>query len=371
MAMAAQPGQGSALNEDKGMSTQITYSAEELRRAMAEKDTSRPRDIADSLGIGEAALVAARVGKGVVPIAASPHEIIPRLKSVGEVMALTRNPSAVIEKVGVYDNYHPGDHASIVLTPEIDLRIFPSHWKHAFAVTSETPSGPMRSLQVFDAAGDAVHKIYARDNSDLDAWNEMVDALATGSTADTVNCDDRVPTEAPKADLEKADILRSEWARMTDTHQFMRLTSKLKMNRLGAYRIAGPPFVRALDSSAFNTALEMLSEREVPIILFVGNRGCIEIHWGPMLTVKPMGPWQNVLDPGFNLHLRTDHIAEVWLVEKPTKRGKAVSLECFDSEGGLIAQLFGYRRESDKTDHYPAFLDVVETLPEIEAKQAV
>ena len=34
---------------------------------------------------------------------------------------------------------------------------------------------------------------------------------------------------------------------MTDTHQFMRLTGKLGINRLGAYRMAeGTPWVRKL-----------------------------------------------------------------------------------------------------------------------------
>jgi hypothetical protein len=35
---------------------------------------------------------------------------------------------------------------------------------------------------------------------------------------------------------------------------------------------------------------------------FVGNRGCIQIHTGPVKNIKIMGPWLNVMDPGFNLH---------------------------------------------------------------------
>ncbi len=104
---------------------------------------------------------------------------------------------------------------------------------------------------------------------------------------------------------------------MTDTHQFLRLVSRLKINRLGAYRIAGAPFAVPLDPSALNAALIACAGSAVPVMIFVGNAGCIQIHGGRIETLKEMGPWQNVLDPRFNLHLRLDQVAELWLVESP------------------------------------------------------
>jgi putative hemin transport protein len=80
-------------------------------------------------------------------------------------------------------------------------------------------------------------------------------------------------------------------------------------------------------------------------MIFVGNEGCIQIHSGLVNRIAPMGPWQNVLDPRFNLHLRADHVAEVWLVDKPTKRGAAISVEAFDDQGALIYQCFGMRAD--------------------------
>jgi putative hemin transport protein len=81
-------------------------------------------------------------------------------------------------------------------------------------------------------------------------------------------------------------------------------------------------------------------------MIFVGNPGCIQIHSGPVARIGPMGPWLNVMDPRFNLHLRTDHVAEVWRVEKPTRHGPALSVEAFDAEGQLICQIFGQRSEA-------------------------
>tara|TARA_R110002020_G_scaffold52767_10_gene148098 strand:+ start:38216 stop:39271 length:1056 start_codon:yes stop_codon:yes gene_type:complete len=332
----------------------------EIRTALAENASMRERDLADKLGISEAALIAAQVGGGATRITAHPDGIMAAAQTLGEVMALTRNAACVNEKVGTYANYQSGAHASMVLNDAIDLRIFPTHWHHAFMVEKKIDTGIRRSIQVFDAAGDAVHKIYLRDGSYLGAWDAARDRLATTDQPDTIEVDQRQPDEMPKSDAAKVDILRKEWARMTDTHQFMRLTSKLRMNRLGAYRIAGAPFVRPLAVGAVDQMLRAVQETGVEVMIFTGNRGCIQIHSGPVQTLKPMGPWQNVLDPDFNLHLRLDHIAEVWAVEKPTQRGPAVSVEAFNATGGLIFQVFGVGKE--QRDNRPAWGRLVEGL---------
>jgi len=98
-------------------------------------------------------------------------------------------------------------------------------------------------------------------------------------------------------------------------------------------------------------------------MIFVGNRGCIQIHSGLITTLKAMGPWQNVLDPRFNLHLRLDHVAEVWLVEKPTRRGPALSIEAFSADGALILQMFGYRKEGQ--EDADAFAALTGPLPRL------
>jgi putative hemin transport protein len=339
---------------------------DQIRERLRDNAGLRERDIADKLGISEAALVAAQVGQGATRIHPHPDNVIGAAQALGEVMALTRNPACVHEKVGVYDNYTSGTHACMVLTEEIDLRMFPSHWCHGFMVEKETDSGTRRSLQVFDAAGDAVHKIYLREGSDLAAWDKARRDLAADDQSDAIEVEPRRADEAPKSDPAKLDILRKEWVRMTDTHQFLRLTSKLKMNRLGAYRIAGAPFVRALAPGAVDQMLHRVQESGIEVMIFCGNRGCIQIHSGPIHSLKAMGPWQNVMDPGFNLHLRLDHVAEVWAVEKPTQRGPAVSVEAFNATGGLIFQVFGLGKEG--RDSRPAWGELVAGLDGLAAE---
>src|SRR3546814_12674607 len=62
-------------------------------------------------------------------------------------------------------------------------------------------------------------------------------------------------------------------------------------------------------------------------------------HTGPVTTLKQVGPWFNVLDPGFNLHLRDGDITEAWVVRKPTRDGLVTALEVYDAEGRQIAQM--------------------------------
>ncbi|MEM9576549.1 MAG: ChuX/HutX family heme-like substrate-binding protein [Pseudomonadota bacterium] len=348
--------------------TASALSGAEIRAQIEDNPKRRERDLANMLGISEAQLVAARVGHGVLRIAGHPDRIMPAAGQLGEVMALTRNDSCVHEKVGRYENYHPGAHAAMILTHEIDLRIFPSHWVHGFAVEKETDAGLRRSLQVFNAAGDAVHKVHLRDSSDLKAWDKIKEDLALADQTDRLEVADRTPPEAPKSRLDKRDVLLKEWDRLTDTHQFLRLCSKLKMNRLGAYRIAGAPYATPLTVSAVDQMFEAVRDSGCHFMFFVGNRGCIQIHNGPIHTLKEMGPWQNILDPGFDMHLRRDHITEVWAVEKPTQRGMVLSVEAFDAEGSLIFQAFPVSKEHN--DHRPAWKEIFHGLERLQTEAA-
>ena len=164
----------------------MTLTPDQIRALRVENPKARARDLAHAHGLTEAALVAAHVGHGVTAIAAVPDQLMPHVAAMGDVMALTRNESCVHERRGVYEDYHGGAHAQMVLGPEIDLRIFPSHWQHGFAVVEDAPDGAKRSVQVFDAAGDAVHKVFLKPESDVAAFARMVDDLRLPDQAQTL-----------------------------------------------------------------------------------------------------------------------------------------------------------------------------------------
>jgi putative hemin transport protein len=47
--------------------------------------------------------------------------------------------------------------------------------------------------------------------------------------------------------------------------------------------------------------LEEASEKNTPIMVFVGNRGIIQIHTGNVKKTLWHQQWFNVMDPDFNL----------------------------------------------------------------------
>src|SRR3546814_20128818 len=82
-------------------------------------------------------------------------------------------------------------------------------------------------------------------------------------------------------------------------------------------------------------------------MIFVGSPGVVQIHTGPVVTLKEVGPWFNVLDPGFNLHLRDGDITEALVVSMPTLDGIVTALEVTDAEGRQMAKLSGEVKDGE------------------------
>jgi putative hemin transport protein len=314
-------------------------------QALKEKGPVRNRDAAASLGVSEAGLIASECGDGVTRLDGDFRELMKRVPKLGRVMALTRNESCVHERKGAYEDVSATGHVGLVLGPDIDLRVFYDHWCFGYAVREAAKDGVRRSLQFYDASGTAVHKIYLLRESEVEAYEAIVaDFRAARQTAGEAVLAVPAPApERPDAEIDR-EGLRAAWAAMNDTHEFFGILKKHKVSRTQALRLAEPRFARALPAATVRTLLETVSRSGLPIMVFVGNPGNIQIHTGPVKNVKVMGPWLNVLDPDFNLHLREDQVQSVWVVRKPTSDGIVTSLELFDPAGGNIALIFGKRK---------------------------
>ncbi len=352
------------------MDQRVKPAPHEIRRARSDNPKMRERDLAQSLGISEAELVAAHCGEGVRRVEPRINDLLTGLEAVGEVMALTRNESAVHEKIGVYDKVVTGTHNALVLGEQIDLRIFPKVWAHGFAVEKRDGDEIRRSLQFFDDRGEAVHKVHLRPSSNLYAYQKLVAALESPNQDPVVALSD--PDGGKTADGDtvpvSVDDLRDRWSKLTDVHQFFGMLRTLKLDRQQAMRMVGQDYAWQLDNDAVAAMFNHVAGDGLPIMCFVGSRGCVQIHSGPVHSIKPMGPWLNVLDETFHLHLRLDHIRETWAVRKPTKDGHVTSLEAYGVDGNLIIQFFGQRHEGEVEREDWRFL--AENLPRLTAPTA-
>ncbi|MEM7207444.1 MAG: ChuX/HutX family heme-like substrate-binding protein [Pseudomonadota bacterium] len=325
----------------------------------------RIRDAAQALGVSEAELIATRCGDGVTRLRGDWGTLIKSVATIGEVMALTRNDNAVHEKIGVYNNVRIMGKMGLVLDKEIDLRIFLSQWHHAFSVTEDTKSGERHSLQFFNASGAAIHKIYLTDGSDFAVYKEIVEQYISDNQSTDIEVTAKPTAEVEIADSEvDVEAFRSEWRGLQDTHDFFDLQNRYKLSRTQALRLGGSEFARQTDPELFEEFMQSLADACQSIMIFVGNKGMIQIHTGPVCKLKRVGPWFNVLDERFNLHLRDDAIDSAWVVRKPTVDGDVTSLELFDVDGEVIAYIFGERKPG--LAELPEWRQMVNALPTIE-----
>ncbi len=115
------------------------------------------------------------------------------------------------------------------------------------------------------------------------------------------------PTSQPTSDRpdEAIDVaaFQQDWLGMKDTHDFFGLLRQHWVGRQQGLRLATNGHARLLSMEVLKQIFATSAEREVPIMVFVSNPGCIQIHSGPVKKLVQMGPWYNVLDPEFNLYL--------------------------------------------------------------------
>ena len=328
------------------MDTTITLPLKDQWIALhKEQPRVRIRDGAKQLGSTEAGVLAAFAGSRVIRLDGSRlRDLWKRMPELGFVMALTRNESCVHERKGIFEEITlHGPNMGVVLGADIDLRMFFQPWTHGFAVFGDAEAGFKQSFQIFDAQGTAIIKVFLTDQSNQEAYTNIVREFeAHIQSTELIPLPTPTPHQYADANVD-VTTFRQAWSELKDTHHFFPMLKKFNVSRVHALRIAGD-FARKVSNDAVKQLLEHAAATDLEIMVFVGNHGNIQIHTGPVKKILEIPNWINVMDPLFNLHLRLDHIDSVWMVKKPTEDGLVHSVEVFDASGELIVQFFGKRK---------------------------
>lgn len=341
----------------------------------------QPRDAARMLQVSEAELLATNIGHGVTRLDATgnaPREIMRRALDLGTVLALTRSENIVIETTGVASRLQEApvtgaateadaserqaravNIAGGYLGGPIDLRFQFARWRYAFAVAQPGRDGVVnRSLQFFDAAGQAIHKVYLKNDGAIPVFDRLVadfraqvqDApLQVGAPAAQA-----APTPDTAIDLDEYHLA---WREMTDVHQFNRIVGEFKMTREQAMRLAPPGAVTRVAPQALRALLTGAAAKRVALMAFVGNDGVTQIYSGKVDKVAEAGGWFNVLDPAFNLHVRDTALRSGYVV----RRAGITSVEFYDDRGDLVVTFFGVRERGKPQPQ--AWTDLAQSLP--------
>jgi len=313
----------------------------------AENPHIRIRNAAQQMGVSEVELLATKTGQNVTRLRPEFKEILSDLEPLGRLMGLTRNDECVHERKGVYANgSFTSSHAGLFVNEDIDMRIFLSAWSKAYAVTEESEHGTRTSLQFFGKDGEAIHKIYLTKDSDEKAFRALVEKYKSedqsGRETTTVIPLDIYEKPDSEIDLES---FHKAWKELRDTHDFFGLLKEFELTRTQALRLAPSEYyAQKIDNQASVKLLELASETKTPIMVFVGNRGNIQIHTGRIRKTMWHREWFNVMDPDFNLHLDMSKIASTYIVRKPAEGDIVTSVEVFNEMGDLIVQFFGKRK---------------------------
>ena len=318
-----------------------------------------PYQAAAELGLSEAEFLATKTGDCVTRLSNDVSRILEAFKQLGTVKVITRNPHAVHEKIGSFSKVQVDAMHALVLDKNIDLRISPSQWAFAFAHVTFPKDKRQVTFQIFDRAGDAVFKVFV--NESVEVAEEVIKELTAEDQSQelaVVKAPEAARSDAHAVDEEQLEL---DWLAITDPHQFFGVLRKHKIDKSIAYRVVAHDLARPVAAKSLRQILEAAATEAVPIMVFVGNHGCTQIHTGPVSKIVEHGPWINVLDETFHLHEKEGEIADAYVEMKPAEEGRKVySLECFDKNGLAIISVYGERKLG--VDELTAWRDLLTRL---------
>ena len=348
--------------------TRVMDLRQSWEKIKSEKEGIRIREAAQILNVSEAQLLATTIGENCVRLSGDWAEFVKDWKQLGHVMSLTRNEGCVLEHKGIFDKvnfFGNANHRMGTVIGPIETRVFLKSWHVAFAVQQESKGRLLESIQVFDKEGDAITKIYLQKESDHDAFEAIIEKYKSDDQSATQEVE-TIETPDYEANPDKEAFL-ADWAALKDTHDFFPMMRKHKVARKQAIELAEGQFTYQIPTETIQGMLEDASRLEMPIMIFAGNRGNLQIHQDRVNKIVFMdrggAQWLNVLDPKFNMHLKMDVVDTAWVVQKPTSDGLVTSIELFDKEGTLIAQFFGLRKPG--TPQRQDWEALIEELPKL------
>ncbi|AHF02351.1 hypothetical protein THIAE_08140 [Thiomicrospira aerophila AL3] len=274
-------------------------------------------------------------------------------------MALTRNDAVVLEHTGelCYECYASGlvGWSQQDWLAEFDL----SCWHYAIWLGAD--SRP--SLQFYDASGEALHKLFVVDQTDRQGFMNAIApflmnpqdwAREVGVEGDPARSSREAGIERwlfmkLQACLKEHESVKScrlidkealllDWRLLSHRDNIGSLFKQYKITRPAGYALLSEG-VFQLDTSALGQIFNHVRDKHLAVKITVANAGAIQTHRGLVNKLVTVGPWFNVLDPAFNMHLMETEVASIWLLTKGFDDDFAAHIECFDHQERLIISI--------------------------------
>src|SRR5215471_7296553 len=138
------------------------------------------RAVAASLAVTEVELIASACGRFVRRLLPHTLALLRELPALGEVKAVVRNPTAVVERAGtVAGSETTAVGVVLVQADHFELICLSPRWSKVFALREETGRGVKQSVQFFTVAGTSAAKFFLRPSSNLRAFANLLSVYAS------------------------------------------------------------------------------------------------------------------------------------------------------------------------------------------------
>jgi len=268
--------------------------------------------------------------------------LMQRLATLGDLTEVTRNSSALLEKDNVSGTLYVNNEIELAPAEAMHLRIFYPQWEHGYALEEHDAcsGGKRHSLQFFDRYGSMMHKIVLGENGDIASFRQLVsDHAAAEQLAPHLVHPLHSDDESEDHGLRQIDVdaLRAEWAHTHNHDDFIQRQEAFDQQRLRKLRLAGKAFAYQVANDSARVILQRMTEFGTSIMAQVGNAGIVQAYYGKIKNIRVKDSRLKIMNAGFRMQLREDHIDSVWVAKKPTTDGIITSLELFNRQGTHIA----------------------------------
>jgi putative hemin transport protein len=268
--------------------------------------------------------------------------LMQRLATLGDLTEVTRNSSALLEKDNVSGTLYVNNEIELAPAEAMHVRIFYPQWEHGYALEEHDAcsGGKRHSLQFFDRYGSMMHKIVLGENGDIASFRQLVsDHAAAEQLAPHLVHPLHSDDESEDDGLRQIDVdaLRAEWAHTHNHDDFIQRQEAFDQQRLRKLRLAGKAFAYQVANDSARVILQRMTEFGTAIMAQVGNAGIVQAYYGKIKNIRIKDSRLKIMNAGFRMQLREDHIDSVWVAKKPTTDGIITSLELFNRQGTHIA----------------------------------
>lgn len=271
----------------------------------------RIRDAAKKIGVSEAELLSTEIDDSASFLSIiSLKDFIKDILLIDKVMFLIRNDIVVHEKIVRSKDVELIDNQIIFIknNNSILLDFNKQLFKYAFFQKKLHANKELRSFQFFDASGHSILKIYLKGK-------------------DSLQFDNIALKYKSKYNYELQSELHLEFSAVGATDIAPDLPFSINKSKSVA---------RNMPSNSLRLILENASSSKIPIQIHGFGLGAVQYHRDIVRNIVDYGPWINVIDRDFNLHVLEQGLSKAVLNQYDFE-GKQYSLiDFFDKNNSHV-----------------------------------